>query len=270
MEGAAHPRREFRLEPTIRDGQPVKIIGAGGVGGIVARYACLMLDSLARNLGLSVRVVIVDGDAFQPGNGSRMFFLRHGNKADVVREEIRPYLGSDTPLTLISISEYITPENIDRLIVERDIVLCAVDNHATRRLLDERCGLLHDVCLISAGNDGVGPDSSGSVRRGTFGNCQIYLRRKGQDLTPSLCRDHPEIREPADRLPSEQSCGELVSCVPQILAVNLMTAATILNTFWLFLAGRVGYGELVFDVAEGLMRPIPLPGHRPDCRENTL
>ncbi len=46
---------------------------------------------------------------------------------------------------------------------------------------------------------------------------------------------------------------------PQVLAVNLMTAATILNTLWLFLAGRVSYGEIVFDVAEGLMRPLPLP-----------
>ena len=176
-----------------------------------------------------------------------------------MRDEIRSYLGADTPLTLIAITEYITPENVDRLILETDIVIAAVDNHATRRLLDDRCGRLRDVCLISGGNDGVGLDVSGTMRRGTYGNCQTYLRRDGKDLTPSLTLFHPEIREPADRLPSERGCGELVASVPQILAVNLMTAATLLNTFWLFLAGQVPYGELVFDVAEGLMRPIPLP-----------
>ena len=71
------------LEPRIRDGQTIKIIGAGGVGGIVARYACLLLDSLARILGVGIRLVLVDGDVFEPVNGTRMLFLRCGNKADV-------------------------------------------------------------------------------------------------------------------------------------------------------------------------------------------
>ena len=113
--------------------------------------------------------------------------------------------------------------------------------------------------MISGGNDGVGADSSGRFRRGTFGNAQIHLRRDGVDLTPSLSRFHPEIASPADHLPTDQSCTELVASVPQILFANLMTASCCLNALWLHLCGRLHYGELCFDIADGKMAPLPLP-----------
>jgi hypothetical protein len=40
-----------------------------------------------------------------------------------------------------------------------------------------------------------------------------------------------------------------------------------LNTLWLHLCGATHYGELVFDIADGLMRPMPLspPGAAHVC-----
>ena len=51
-----------------------------------------------------------------------------------------------------------------------------------------------------------------------------------------------------------------VASVPQILFANLMTASALLNALWLHLCGALHYSELVFDIAEGLMQPLALPG----------
>jgi hypothetical protein len=247
--------RDVPLVPVLPEGTSVKVIGLGGVGGIFARYAAMFLASL----GPGVRLVLVDGDAFEPSNATRMFFSDHGNKADVTRADLLPRF-ADSPLSLIAVPEYVSTDNLGRLVREGDVVVLCVDNHATRKLVNDHCGGLADVCLISGGNDGVGPDSSGVVLRGTYGNVQIYLRRQGQDASPSLVRYHPEIREPADRLPTDKSCTDLITSVPQILPANLMTAAALLNALWLHLCGAMHYGELCFDIADGLMRPLPLPG----------
>src|SRR5262249_19117042 len=162
----------------------------------------------------------------------------YGNKAAVVREELLPRF-AESCLSLLAVEQYLEPSNIGQLIQQDDLVLLTVDNHATRRLVSEYCAQLCDVCLISGGNDGVGKDSSGVVRRGTYGNVQVFLRKDGQDITPSLTRFHREIASPADSLPTDKSCTELVISVPQILFTNLAVASAILNTFWLYLAGSL-------------------------------
>ena len=246
------------LVPDLTAGSAVKIIGLGGVGGIVARYGAVFLASLNRDL----RLVLIDGDSFEPGNASRMFFLDHGNKAAVVQQDLLEYL-ADAPLSVVAIQEYVTRENLDRLIQEGDTVVLAVDNHATRKLVSDFCSReRQNVCLISGGNDGVGRDAAGREQRGTYGNCQIHVRRDGQDLTPSLTHLHPEIAAPHDHLPTDQDCIEQAVSVPQILFANLTAAATILNSLWLHLCGALHYGEICFDVADGLMRPLPLIRHQ--------
>ncbi|MBI2926279.1 MAG: ThiF family adenylyltransferase [Verrucomicrobia bacterium] len=243
------------LQPELPANTSVKLIGLGGVGSIVARYAAMFLASLRRD----ARLVLIDGDTFEPGNATRMFFGSCGNKAVVTRDELLPRF-ADSCLTLLAIEEYLTPENISRLLQNGDLLLLAVDNHATRRLVNDFCATqLADVCLISGGNDGVEQPADGPARRGTYGNVQVFLRRAGADCTPSLDRYHPEIAQPSDHLPTDKSCTELIASVPQILFTNLTVAAAMLNTLWLHLCGALHYSELAFDIADGLMRPVPLP-----------
>ena len=135
----------------------VKLIGLGGVGSIVARYAGVFLASLSQE----IRLVLVDGDAFEHSNASRMLFADCGNKAAVLRREMLPRFAEST-LSLVAIEEFLTPGNVSRLIQAGDICLLCVDNHATRKLVNDYCATLPDICLISGGNDGVGPDSSGA------------------------------------------------------------------------------------------------------------
>lgn len=248
MNRPALPRHAV-LQPRLPDPCSIKLIGLGGVGGIVARYAALFVASLAQ----PARLVLVDGDAFEASNSHRMIFGACGNKAQVTRDELATRV-EHTALSLIAIEEYVTPENCARLIRSGDIVLMAVDNHATRKLVNDHCAGLEEVCLISGGNDGVEPDTGSGPRRGTFGNVQIYLRRGGADAGPALTRFHPEIQHPADHLPTV-SCTEQVASVPQILFANLAVASAMLNAFWLHLCGALHYGELAFDIADGLMRP---------------
>jgi hypothetical protein len=245
--------RDQLLKPTLPEDATIKLIGLGGVGSIVARYLATFLASLEQ----SARLVLIDGDSFEFANASRMIFGSCGNKAAVIRDEFLARL-SGSPLSVETIEEYATQENICRLIHNGDIVVLTVDNHATRKLVNDRCASLDRCCLVSGGNDGVGKDSLERIRRGTFGNVQIYVRENRVDVTPPLTHQHPEILKPVDRLPTDQSCTELVASVPQILFANLTVAAALLNTLFLHLSGALHYGELAFDIAEGLMRPTAL------------
>lgn len=242
------------LDPSPGRVGPVKLIGLGGTGGFVARP--LLMYLAARDE--PSRVVLIDGDVFEPRNAERMFFSRDGNKAEVVAEDLDPLLG-DAAVTLSGVPEFVTPANLDRLIHDGDLVLLAVDNHATRKLVGEHCATLANVCLISGGNDGVGRDGLGRSVSGTYGNVQVHRRSGGRDLTPALTAYHPEIASPVDALPTEASCTEAILSVPQILFANLAAASAMLNAFYLEACGALEYAEVAFDIREGLMRPVRLP-----------
>lgn len=252
---SAPARREPR-PPLVADLdvlRSVKVIGLGGIGGVVARYLVLYLAAS----GAPSRVTLVDGDRFEPDNAGRMLFSREGNKAAVVREDLLG-LTEGSALTLVAVEEFATPENLARLVRRDDMVLLAVDNHATRKLVADHCATLDDVCLVSGGNDGVGADASGRPRRGTCGNVQVHRRRNGRDETPPLDAFHPEIATPRDRLPTEISCTDALVSVPQILFANLAAASAMLGTVFLAACDALDYPELCFDFERALMRPLPL------------
>jgi hypothetical protein len=252
--------RHRPIAPKLADNAAIKLIGLGGVGGIVARNGAIFLAALGR----PSRLVLIDGDAFELRNSERMLFAKSGNKASVVRDDLMPRFAGSR-LALVAVPEYITPENIARLIQENDIVMLAVDNHATRKLVAGHCGRLQNAVLISGGNDGIEELPDGRWRRGTYGNCQIHVRRNGQDFSPPLTRYHPEIENPADKLPTDESCAELVMHVPQILFTNLAVASAMLNALWLHLADSLSYSEIAFDMAAGAMRVV-LPMKPPPVR----
>ena len=250
----------LRSEPLIPDHErlaSVKLIGLGGVGGIVARYATAFLAASE----VDTQLVLIDGDAFEPRNADRMLFSSCGNKAAVVRDELLPFV-EGTRLVMAAVEEFTDSANLPQLIAEGDVVLLAVDNHATRKLVADHCASLDDVCLISGGNDGVGEDASGRWSRGTYGNIQVHRRLGGEDVSPPLGAYHPEIAEPRDSHPQDVSCSEAVVTVPQILFTNLATASAMLNAMFLLACDALGYPELCFDVAEGRMQPLPLPWPR--------
>lgn len=246
------------LSPQLSDGARVKLIGAGGTGGIVARYGLMFAASLADLQGANVAWTIIDGDEFEDSNRQRMFFSHDGNKAAVLCDDLID-LVIDSSVTLTAVEEYISEDNMSRLLHNGDIILLTVDNHATRKLVSQYCEYeLDEFALFSCGNDGIEEDSSGRTLRGTYGNCQIYL--KGTYESPSLTQFHPEIGNPVDMLPTAtKHCTEIIASTPQILFANLAAASSLLNALWLYLCDRLHYSELAFDIADGKMQPLAIP-----------
>ena len=219
----------------------IKAIGIGGIG-------CALLPFLCRYLqysGDKARITLIDGDSFERSNAARQAFTRLGNKAEVKARELAQEFEN---LSLRAAPEFVTPENVSGLLKEGDIIFLMVDNHASRKLVSGHAATLADVTLISGGNDF------------TDGNVQVYLRRDGRDLTPSLSRYHPEIAQPQDRNPGELSCEELMAQgAPQLLFTNLMVASMMLNAFYAFTQERLDYSEVYLDILENLTRPVSRP-----------
>jgi hypothetical protein len=246
------------LTPRLPEGLTCRVIGLGGIGQIVAVHLTRFLCSLRR----TATVMLIDGDHFEQGNEDRMLVPDYyDNKAEALQAQLAGRAAS-SEVTILAFPEYVGPDNIDRLVASGpgESVLLCVDNHATRNLVGTHVCRLDDICLVSGGNDGVGRDGSGTMRHGTAGNVQIYIRAAGEEKTPSLMKFHPEIAHPSDRLPEDVGCGELLTSVPQILFANLCAASCMLNTWWLHACGGLDYCELVFDIRRGRMAPlIPLP-----------
>jgi molybdopterin/thiamine biosynthesis adenylyltransferase len=220
----------------------IKAIGIGGIG-------CALLPSLCRYLqysGERARLTLIDGDRFERGNAARQAFSGLGNKAEVKCQELaRDY----ESLAFRSAPEYVTEDNVARLIGAGEVVFLMVDNHASRHLVSRHAASLADLSLISGGNDYED------------GNVQVYIRQGGLDLTPSLTRYHPEIASPQDRNPAEMSCEELMAAgAPQLLFANLMVASLMLNAFYALRQGRLTYSEVYLDIVQNVSRAVSRPG----------
>ncbi len=219
----------------------IKAIGIGGIG-------CALLPFLCRYLqysGEKARLTLIDGDRFERANAARQSFSRLGNKAEVKAQELAQEFEN---LSLRAVPEFVTGENVSRLLKEGEVIFLMVDNHASRKLVSDHAATLAEITLISGGNDFVD------------GNVQVYLRRQGRDLTPSLSRYHPEIAQPQDRNPGELSCEELMAAgAPQLLFTNLMVASLMLNAFYAWSQDRLAYSEAYLDILENLTRAVARP-----------
>ncbi len=230
----------------LQDDSRVVVVGLGGIGGAVLQPLALFLHSH----GISVRLVLVDGDEFEPKNAERQIFQSLGNKAQVKAAETVKLLG-DSSVTVVPVADYITPENVASIIKTGDFVFLCVDNHPTRKLVSQHWETLADVILFSGGNEGVNPPRE----RGTYGNVQIAVRGNGENLTVPITRYHPEITRTKDKLPHELGCGQLVASTPQILFTNLAVASAMLNAFFAQLCDRLHYQEVKVDILEARMLP---------------
>jgi predicted dinucleotide-binding enzyme len=224
----------------------VTVVGCGGIGGHLAPPLCHFLHAERH----AAHVTLVDGDAYEARNASRMRFRRFENKAVAMARELASAFGD--VLTIAPRPEYVTPANVASLASPGDLIFLAVDNHRTRQLVDAHCATLDDVILISGGNDGIEGGEAG-----TFGNVQVVRRAGGRALSNTLSAFHPEIADPADRAPGEASCGELVVAgAPQLLFTNLAVASAMLNAFWAVVRGAPAYEEVYLDIAKNRVEPV--------------
>jgi hypothetical protein len=239
------PTRADELVCRLAEDSRLKIIGLGGIGCIVLQFLAVFLKSL----GQPMRLVLIDGDRFEPANSQRMVFQAIGNKAEVKAAETVALLGA-CEVSVVAVPEYVMVENISRLIRPGDHVILCVDNHETRKLVSAHCCTLPDVVLLSGGNEGVD-----EKERGTYGNVQIAVRQGSKDVTVPITRYHPEIANAKGKMPSEADCGQMAISTPQILFTNLAVASAMLNAFFAYACGRLAYQEVKLDILEARMLP---------------
>ena len=194
----------------------ITIIGLGGIGSILSNTISRYLDT---NRALHpVMITLVDGDDYEFKNNERQEFISYGNKAIVKSVELQSKFQN---IIFNSCPEFLSEENAPNIIKEESIVFVGVDNHTTRKLVSDYAKKLNDTVVISGGNDL------------TDGNVQIFIRKGGIDVTPSLTDYHPEIKDPKDKSPSEMSCEELsLSSAPQLFFTNFMVAAHMCSAFY--------------------------------------
>jgi hypothetical protein len=224
----------------------IRLIGLGGIGGIVTRMLARFLNAMA----VPSTLYLIDGDTYEPRNRERMAFHTFGNKAVVMAQEL---VHDFEQLIVLPVATYISPENITELITAGDLCFLMVDNHASRHLIATHCEQLHDIVLLSGGNDGMDAEHPG-----TFGNCQLFIRQEGVSLTNPLTRFHPEIAQPQDNPPYALSCAELLQAgAGQLLFTNLAVASAMLNTFLSWLVhGQPPYEEVYLEILLGRVTPV--------------
>lgn len=218
----------------------IKVIGVGGIG-------TALLPPLTRYLNFAtnpseMELTLIDGDRFEAKNRERQHFDNYGNKAEIVAARLRRDFEC---LNILVRPEFVIPDNVYSLIGERDVIFMGVDNHASRKLISNRCDDLDNVLLISGGNFF------------TDGNVQVYWRRDGEDQTLPLDNEfHPEIANPRDKNPGEVGCGELAESVPQLIFTNNAIAAQMLSAFYAWSVGKLNFDEVYVDIVTGNVRSV--------------
>jgi molybdopterin/thiamine biosynthesis adenylyltransferase len=184
------------------------LIGSGGTGGIVLPFLIRHAQKLH---GHHYDIDIVDGDKVEDKN-----VIRQGYSLEDVGK-FKADIAAGQPGSLHAFNQYLTRDNADRLIQERDIVIIAADNWVVRADVERRALELEHVTVINGGNEAE------------TASCQIFMRRQEENLSPPLSYQHPEILvEGLNR--EEESCMVRAASPDneQTIAANLMSAAWIM------------------------------------------
>jgi molybdopterin/thiamine biosynthesis adenylyltransferase len=211
----------------------ISIVGLGGIGSILSNTISRFVNSDTKDNEPKKIINLIDGDDYEIKNLNRQEFSRFGNKAQSKLSELR---GKFNNIEYKDYPVFVDNETISQIIKNHDLVFLAVDNHKTRKLVSDYAKNLNDITIISGGNELED------------GNVQLYIRKDGKDITPSLTDYHPEIRNPIDKLPNEMSCEELQHSEPQLYFTNLGVATFMAFTYYNVLKEKNNYSEVYFDM----------------------
>jgi molybdopterin/thiamine biosynthesis adenylyltransferase len=222
----------------------IKVVGVGGIGGY-------LIEPLARYLSYcedSCEITVIDGDVFEERNKERQRFTAYENKAENTVAQLKEQFPK---IHFRAKPEYLTEDNIITSIREGDVVFLCVDNHATRKLVSDRCEELDNVNLISGGNDY------------TDGNIIVYQRKNGKDIGKPPTKLYAKIAQPEDKNPGQlteaerQSCQREAQTNPQLLFTNLAIASTMLNCYRRVEQDNVNFEQVYVDIQTLRSRTAP-------------
>ncbi len=228
----------------MRRTRKVKVIGAGGIGGH-------LIEPLARYLSYTednCEITVIDGDKFEDRNKERQRFVACENKAEHTVARLKDEFPK---VHFRAKGEYVTEDNVITTVREGDTVFLCVDNHATRKLISDRCEELDNVLLLSGGNDY------------TDGNVIIFGRQNGTDVGRPPTALYPKIAKPEDKNPGvlteaeRQGCQREAEAHPQLLFMNLAIASHMLNCYYAHEQGKLNCEQVYADIMTQRARPAP-------------
>lgn len=201
-----------------RNVERIVLIGCGGIGTWV-------LAPLLRFLNadhFAGEVFLWDGDRYTPQNAERQEFAGEFIGLNKAAVQARHYGARYPGLRMRMRDTFVTDTNVNEAVLERSIVLVAVDNHPARACVARQAEGLRDVCVLSAGNEKMD------------GNVHFTWRRGARDRTAPLLARHPEVGSATSGDRAEAGCQELAAQgESQLLVTNFLAAASLLNGFWL-------------------------------------
>jgi hypothetical protein len=192
------------------------MIGAGGTGTYLLAPLVTYLRSHHKEDDWILNVM--DGDTVETKNLERQLF----KDSDVTLNKAEAAVAVFNDGRVRAIPQYLSEENITRMIMEQDIVLICADNFTVRKRIEDHCRALKDVIVVNGGNE----KWSGSV--------QLWVRANGEDLTPRIGYLHPEITAKIGDDRAEMTCAQ-AAALPggeQTIIANLQSATWMLTALW--------------------------------------
>jgi molybdopterin/thiamine biosynthesis adenylyltransferase len=216
----------------------VILVGLGGVGSNLFHALQRFLGTLESKPALT----IIDGDTVERSNLARQAFGTNDvtlPKVKALQAQIR---GSQ--IDIFSVDSHLNDGNIG-CIADETLVISAVDNHSTNKMIQDHCLTLDNVVYICG---------TGHL---TNGNVLTFARREGKNLLPPITEFHPEIADPQDRHPDEPSCMATADeGSPQLISTNVTGATVILQLVSSLYKGEAIPADVFYDVARFKMSPI--------------
>ena len=183
----------------------VLVVGCGGLGGHI-------IDQLAR-IGIGF-LRVADGDVFEPSNLNRQLLscvpLLGTSKAQSAAEHVSRV---NPEMDVDAVPVFLTEENVGELVADCDIVLDALDNIPSRKILAAACS--------EAGIPYVYGAISGWV-------AQAAVSMPGDDLMEILFPEEVEIRDKSVLSFTPALCASLqVSLCVKLLTGRPVEAGTV-------------------------------------------
>lgn len=238
------------LSLKVQDKLNIHVIGAGGTGGYAISY-------LARLLAGGEHIIhVYDGDMVEAKNLKRQNFSVDDldkNKAKAVCDQIQKTI-HQAP-TMVAHESYITDK--DELLVEMIsdlepdqslVVVLAVDNVATRRLINEL--VMNDLIdaqiptiVLDSGNDNQGGQVVLYANAPVTWKPPIGEATKG--MLPTMLQLFPDIDKIVDDNPGlVQNCAENAESEPQAMMANVRNGEVIAGTIIRILENHKAPGNL--------------------------
>ena len=192
------------------------MVGAGGTGTHL--IAPLVAYLTAHHHEGDWLLHVMDGDNVETKNLERQLF----RPADVTNNKALAVVAHYDERHVKAIPQYLSEENLPRMIQDGDTVLICVDNFTVRKRIEDHCRTLNNVTIINGGNE----KWSGSV--------QLWVRAMGEDVTPRIGYLHPEIALKKGEDRANMTCAQ-AAALPggeQTIIANLQSATWMLTALW--------------------------------------